>query len=111
MKQKRWIFLYIGMICAALVIGLCVKKSYTDYTVADEDLDQFQVAVWDETIPTGMDQQLLETLPDANYILRVRADGTRKTEPFVIKQHVTVEQVYRGNGIAVGEVRFFGANL
>lgn len=53
--------------------AIFARTSFAGDYVKMEDIGEFSVAEWSDTICNGVEEQMLERLPEADVILRVKA--------------------------------------
>lgn len=101
--MKKSIVLWGILLAAAMLYGLWGRTTHTDL-LKEQGIEAFQVALLRPEVAREDTMELIRTsLPDAPYILRVKASGQREYLPHSITQRVTVEQVYQGDGLQEGE--------
>lgn len=94
--------IYVVVFFIAVIAGICSRQTYTDITKEENVMDYFKVAVLDTELATETVKRMEEVLPDANIILKVRAEGKVKHMFKLNKQLVTIEEVYKGENINKG---------
>lgn len=101
MRVRTIALLTAVLFAIAAVIGLVNRSSFTNYTA--EGLESFNVAVAsDELIDRALDG-IEADLSNSRYILRVRADSGMQYTFKCTEEPVTVLEVYKGDGVQVGE--------
>lgn len=83
-----------------IIIAILTRYSFQDDT--SQNIDKFQVAEWSDTLYNEQEDQMLQKLPEANIILRVKASGKSTISFRCIKQSVTVLESFKGNSLKQG---------
>jgi hypothetical protein len=100
--MKKLLVIFISGICVfAAVIGLIQKRTYTNITANERVLDYFKVAVLvDDMVPL---ESFKEIFSEDSFILHVKSEGEVEYLFGAKKQYVTVQKVYKGDDIKVGD--------
>ena len=83
-----------------IIIAILTRNSFQDDT--SQNIDKFQVAEWSDALYNEQEDQMLQKLPEANIILRVKASGKSTISFRCIKQSVTVLESFKGNSLKQG---------
>ncbi|MCM1468584.1 MAG: hypothetical protein NC086_10600 [Alistipes sp.] len=102
--KKRIVFaITVCVVLAAAVFGMVRKKSYTNITGNENYLEQLYVAEIPEAFAVNCCEQMSLELPEMNYILRVQAVGEVEHLFGVSRQRVSIQEIYKGNGLETGQ--------
>lgn len=99
----------IRRIVAAVIVigiaiwGLCQKQTYTDLLSQPEALNMLRVAEFPEALVPTVAEQALKELPESPIIIRATAMAEKDYLFSLNLQKVSVQQVYRGEGIEPGD--------
>ena len=92
------------VITAGIAIwGLCQKQTYTNLLSQPEALNMLRVAEFPEALVPTMAEQALKELPESPIIIRATAMAEKDYLFSLNLQKVSVQQVYRGEGIEPGD--------
>ena len=92
------------VITAGIAIwGLCQKQTYTNLLPQPEALNMLRVAEFPEALVPTMAEQALKDLPESPIIIRATAMAEKDYLFSLNLQKVSVQQVYRGEGIEPGD--------
>ncbi len=91
------------LICIIAVWGHMKKKSYSDITKEKNYLDQFDVAEIPDEYAKKACSQLENELPKVPIILKITPSATPEHMFGLSRQKVTVNEVYKGENIEVGD--------
>lgn len=83
--------------------GLCQKQTYTNLLSQPEALNMLRVAEFPEALVPTMAEQALKELPESPIIIRATAMAEKDYLFSLNLQKVSVQQVYRGEGIEPGD--------
>lgn len=109
MIKKVIVGIYVTVLIAAVIIGILNKQTYTNITNMDNAMDNFSVAVLNNELVLNTIDRMEEDLPNANIILKVKAEGEVENMFKLYKQRVVVEEVYNGDDIKKGDMIFIRA--
>ncbi|GMQ57177.1 hypothetical protein AN1V17_15720 [Vallitalea sediminicola] len=109
MMKKVIVGIYVTVFIAAVIIGILNKQTYTNITNMDNAMDNFSVAVLNNELVLNTIDRMEEDLPNANIILKVKAEGEVENMFKLYKQRVIVEEVYNGDDIKKGDMIFIMA--
>lgn len=92
------------VITAGIAIwGLCQKQTYTNLLSQPEALNMLRVAEFPEALVPTMAEQALKEPPESPIIIRATAMAEKDYLFSLNLQKVSVQQVYRGEGIEPGD--------
>ncbi len=104
MKVKIIRRIVAAVITAGIAIwGLCQKQTYTNLLSQPEALNMLRVAEFPEALVPTMAEQALKELPESPIIIRATAMAEKDYLFSLNLQKVSVQQVYRGEGIEPGD--------
>ena len=83
--------------------GLCQKQTYTNLLSQPEALNMLRVAEFPEALVPTMAELALKELPESPIIIRATAMAEKDYLFSLNLQKVSVQQVYRGEGIEPGD--------
>lgn len=106
-------FLHMIALClilAAAILGCIKRQSYTNFCKDKNYLDQLQVAVIPEDLCIYSCDELKQSLPKSDIILRVYVTGDIEQLFGVSRQKVRIEQIYTGSELNVGQEIYLFSN-
>ncbi len=109
MIKKVILGIYVTVSIAAVIIGILNKQTYTNITNMDNAMDNFSVAVLNNELVLNTIDRMNKDLPNANIILKVKAEGKVENMFKLYRQSVIVEEVYSGDDIKKGDMIFIMA--
>lgn len=109
MIKKVILAIYAVVFFIAVVVGIWNRQTYTDITKQDDLMNNFYVAVLNDELTSNIVQRMEDELPNASIILKAKAEGEIKHMFKLNKQLVSVEEVYKGDGINKGDKIFIMA--
>lgn len=110
MIKKIIIGIYSAVFLVAIIVGILSKQTYTNITQQDDVMDYFSVALLNSELASGAKRRMEEELPNANIILKVKAEGEIEHMFKRNKQLVSVTEVYKGENIKKGDKVFIVAS-
>ena len=103
-KNRKLAGTIICLVAAGMVTtGIFARTSFAGDYVKMKDVGEFSVAEWSDTICNGVEEQMLERLPEADVILRVKASGKSQISRQFVRQKVTVVQIFKGDSLKKGD--------
>ncbi len=92
----------VGLMVIATIVGCIHKSAYTNYT--KDSFDSFYVGVLDYGLAENAQNAMKDELEKVSeYIVRVKAVTDLQFVFLRAKQRVEVQEVYKGDGVEVGE--------
>lgn len=110
MKYRIFLCVIAVILIGFGILGIVTRQSFTDLSHEENYLELLQVA----EIPGGTCitncQRLAEALPEVPIVLRVSAVGELENLYAFSRQKVAVQEIYAGDGIAVGDEIYLISN-
>lgn len=101
--KMRWALLPVAALTvAAVVYGGYIRTTLTDYT-EEGKWEAYQVAPMPEAAGMEKVRAMREYFPMSPYILRVEVMGDLELDNGIGQQKAKVAQIYKGEGIEVGQ--------
>lgn len=93
--------LFIG----AALTGIVFRSSYTDMAQDEDILDKIEITLMSDKLMDSLNLEGIAQIAEeeAQYILRVKADGNLEYKFRQAHQKAQVEEVYRGEGVEAGD--------
>ena len=101
--KKVYIWATLLPFLAAAVIGLVMRQSYTNFTAEPDPMQHFNVPPLDTDSAVSAVEFKREILPESIAVVRVKATGTVNYLYRTYTETVTVQEVFKGEGIRPGE--------
>lgn len=103
MKFKYMAAITFFAFAVLLGAGLYSKTSYKDYNKEKEPLNHFSVGIFPDNLADTQIEIMQEVLDNSRHIIAARCEDTSKYLYSCAVQPVTVEQVFKGEGLKTGE--------
>ncbi|MCZ0704198.1 hypothetical protein J2T56_002494 [Natronobacillus azotifigens] len=101
---NKILFSLIGLtLLVASGTGLFFRQTYTNVSADENMLDHFSVALWDFDYSPNLINIMNQTVEDSPIIIRAKSEGKTKYTFQNFTQEIIVEEVYRGDGLKVGD--------
>ena len=101
--MRKILLITTSLLCViAATIGLFQRQTYTNITAKADYMDHFKIAILGDGFAEDLPDFLMTELPNAKYIVRVKAKGKVEHLFEANKEQVEVLEVYKGNDIHVG---------
>ena len=104
MKIKYATFITCIIAIVLMVIGIIYKFSYEDYNEQVEPLDDFIVGLMPDELAEMQIIKLDEQLANSNIIIAAECIDAPLWRFGCITERIKVKQVFKGNGLQVGDV-------
>lgn len=101
--KKVYIWATLLPCLAAAVLGLVMRQSYTNFTAEPDPMQHFNVALMKSDTATSAVEFEREILPESIAVVRVKATGRVNYLFRTYTETVTVQEVFKGEGIRPGE--------
>ncbi len=96
-KRHKGCLLLLVFFGILLLVGVGYRQTITEYTKKDYCEQYFQPAEIPENFAISSAEEMKETLPESEIILKVRATGEKQYLYSIFQQGAEVETVYKGS--------------
>lgn len=103
MRYKILSIITVVMICGCAIWGGVEKQSYSQILEEENYLNNFQVAEFPDELIQDVAEDMRNSLPESEYIIKVMSTGKTRNIFKCYMQEVIVEKIYRGEGIEENE--------
>jgi hypothetical protein len=103
MIKKIIITIYMTVFLVAIIVGIMNKQTYTNITRQANVMEHFSVALMDSELVSSTVHHMETVLPNADIILKVKAEGEVEHMFNINKQLVSVQKIYKGKDIAIDD--------
>lgn len=104
MKIKNVVVITMVILLFSTMIGIYARSTYTDSNKRSDALNDFAVAVIDDSIVDGQEEVFTDNIDNENIILAVRCEDTYLYRYGCVTQKVSVCKVFKGDDISIGDV-------
>lgn len=104
MKLRYVSAITLVLLIISVSIGLYTRSTYTNYNEQEDAMNNFAVAICREEQFANQLELIRENADNENIILAVRCEDTHTYRFGCATQEVSVEKVFKGDGINIGDI-------